>query len=559
MKMFSSIYNRFRNPNLSIIILAILLLLPFTHIPSTAQEREGLSDFLTALNNYNTGNFDKALPLLLEITREEKDNDAAPYYAASIYMMQGKIEEAEKYMQKAVGRDPSNKWYKSRYASILLHLGKNSEAEELYKSLLAQHPAEGDLYDNLIDLYIREKEYDKALSVLEDIEQQIGETEGTVITRYNLLRQLGRGNEAADYLIEVHNNNGSPAISTLIADHYASQQKDSLAAEYYQTALTTAPGYIPAGFGLAEIYRIQGKYDLYFKRMFSFMANPAASPAMKKDYMDQIFENRRFIQTFLPQIDTIMQNMYNAHPADSSIAYSYAVFMVQTGKNDRAKEVLEKNLDHYSESREAHRQYLSLLYYMEQWEDLEEKSTRSLEFFPQDPDILQFRGIAQMQMGEYTRAVESFEAILDLSQNDSTLTVNTLSALADIHYQAGNKKEAFRFYRKTIRKAPDHIPALNNYAYYLSLEGKKLKKALEMSKKTIEAEPRNSTYLDTYGWILHLKGDHRQAKEILKKALIYGGKESRDILEHYAEVLHTLEEYELAQIYRQQAQELKSK
>lgn len=559
MKMFSSIYNRSRTINLSIIILATLLLQPFNNISSYAQEKEGLGYLLCALNHYNSGNFDEALPMLLEITRKEKENDAAPYYAASIYMMQRKIEEAAKYMKIAVERDPGNKWYKSKYASILLHSGKNSEAEELYKKLLEQYPSEGELYDNLIDLYIRQQQYDKALSILRYIEKQTGETEGTAITRYNLLMQLGRNEEAIDYLMQAHKNLGSPITSTLIADHYASEKKDSLAAEYYLTALTSAPEYIPANFGLAEIYRIQGKYDLYFQRIFSFMANPAASPAMKKSYMDQIFENRRFIQTFLPQIDTIMQNMYNAHPGDSSIAYSYAIFLVQTNKSDQAKKVLEKNLKKYIKSLEAHRQYLSLLYYMEEWKNLEEESRKSIKIFPHDSDILQFRGIALMQLGKYQDATKTFETILALSKKDSALTVNTLSAIADIHYQAGNKREAFRYYRKTIKKAPNHIPALNNYAYYLSLEGKKLKKALEMSKKTIEAEPRNSTYLDTYGWILHLIGDHQQAKEILKKALIFGGKDSPDILDHYVEVLQTLKEYELAEIYRQQAQKLKSK
>lgn len=559
MNMFPSIYNRFRITNLSIIIPVILFSLLLTPSLSNAQDKGELSDFLTAINIYNAGNLDKALPLLINVTKQQKKNDAAPYYVASIYIIQGKIAEAMEYMEKAIARDSSNKWYKSRYASLLLHSGNIKEAETIYRSLLSEYPSEEDLYDHLIDLYIKQKEYDKALGILDEIKQHTGETEGIAITRYNLLLKLGHRDKAIDYLTDVHNNITSPATSTLIADHYASEQKDSLAAEYYIKALTVAPDYIPATFGLAEIYRIQNKYDLYFERIFSFMANPAASPALKKDYMDQIFENKRFVQTFLPQVDTIMQNMYKAHPGDSAIAYSYAVFLVQTDKNDRAREVLENNLENHMQSREAHRQYLSLIYYLEQWQNLADKSKKALALFPRDSDILQFKGIAQMQMGEYLSAANTFEIILDLSDKDSALTVNTLSALADIHYQAGNKKEAFRYYRKTLRKEPNHIPALNNYAYYLSLEGKRLQKALEMSKKTIDAEPMNSTYLDTYGWILHLKGYHNQAKEILKKALIYGGKESPDILDHYAEVLHTLKEYELAQIYRQQSLKLKSK
>ena len=90
---------------------------------------------------------------------------------------------------------------------------------------------------------------------------------------------------------------------------------------------------------------------------------------------------------------------------------------------------------------------------------------------------------------------------------------------------------------------------LNNYAYYLSEEGKNLKKAYEMSKKTIEKEPDNATYLDTFGWIVYLLGRPMEAKPFFKKAMLYGGKDSAVILDHYAEVLYALKEYDMAFVY----------
>ena len=90
---------------------------------------------------------------------------------------------------------------------------------------------------------------------------------------------------------------------------------------------------------------------------------------------------------------------------------------------------------------------------------------------------------------------------------------------------------------------------LNNYAYYLSLDGKNLKKAHQMSSKTVELESDNSTYLDTFGWILYLQGNVVEAKQMFKRAMLYGGKDSAVILDHYAQVLFALKEYDLAFIY----------
>jgi len=118
------------------------------------------------------------------------------------------------------------------------------------------------------------------------------------------------------------------------------------------------------------------------------------------------------------------------------------------------------------------------------------------------------------------------------------------------------KKEAYKYYQKTIRLEPNHAAALNNYAYYLSEEGKQLKKAMLMSKRTIELEPENATYLDTYAWILHKLGQNVEAKAILKQAMVYGGNENADILDHYAEVLFALGEKDLAFMYWGQADKL---
>ena len=119
---------------------------------------------------------------------------------------------------------------------------------------------------------------------------------------------------------------------------------------------------------------------------------------------------------------------------------------------------------------------------------------------------------------------------------------------------AGDKKKAYKSYDKALEINPDYLPVLNNYAYFLSMDGKKLKKAYEMSRKTVELDPDNSTYLDTFGWILFLQGKALEAKPFFKNAvMLYGGKESPVVLDHYAEVLFALKEYDLAFLYWNQA------
>ena len=74
--------------------------------------------------------------------------------------------------------------------------------------------------------------------------------------------------------------------------------------------------------------------------------------------------------------------------------------------------------------------------------------------------------------------------------------------------------------------------ALNNYAYYLSVEGIELEKAEEMSNMSNVLSPKTASFNDTYGWILYQMGKYDQALEWLLKAEINGGDESEVIMEH---------------------------
>ena len=64
-----------------------------------------------------------------------------------------------------------------------------------------------------------------------------------------------------------------------------------------------------------------------------------------------------------------------------------------------------------------------------------------------------------------------------------------------------------------------NVVVLNNYAYFLSLEKKDLKKAERMSALAVKLEPNNSTYLDTYAWIFFVQGNYTLAKIYIETAV----------------------------------------
>ena len=191
---------------------------------------------------------------------------------------------------------------------------------------------------------------------------------------------------------------------------------------------------------------------------------------------------------------------------------------------------------------------------------LPQMDTLMLRFTEAEPASVkahQLRMQIASSLGNDATVISECERLMELQKDEPSEVVSYMSIIGDTQYHAGNVRQAYKTYEAALKLVPDYCPVLNNYAYFLSQEGRRLRKAEKMSRKTIDAEPDNATYLDTYGWILFLRGKAGQAKPYFKHAMLYGGKDSAVVLMHFSLVLKALGEDDLATYYRTLAENKK--
>lgn len=271
----------------------------------------------------------------------------------------------------------------------------------------------------------------------------------------------------------------------------------------------------------------------------------------KAEYLMAVLQRTdpKFIRSFRQQLDVAVFKAVEAHPKDSVALQTAAIYFYSTERHDQAKVFFKENTETYPDSFGAAADYVEFLMYSDQWEELSQEGRKAYERFPKETTFLEMASVGDYNLGDYGKVLEICEKVLEVAPADSSKTLRAWSTMGDVYYKLGDSKKAFKAYGKALKVNPDYVYVLNNYAYYLSVEGRKLKKACDMSYKTVIAEPDNATYLDTYAWILHLQGKDDAAKLFFKKAMLYGGKESAVILDHYADVLYALKEYDVAFIY----------
>ena len=536
-------------------IFIFVLLLTASSFMGMAQNHDAKAlqenEIITAVSLYNERKLDQAQTVLNTVLAADPQNDAAWYWSAMIAFARNDAAKAEECLRKASEMDPGNFWYRYRLAGLYRATSRQELTVDMYEKLLEDFPKKSELYFDLVELYAAQNETDKALETLKEIETVFGMTESIAVFRFQLLQKAGKPQEAIASLEEYNKQYSSPYVLSTLADHQMSMYNDSTALSYYDEALDIAPDYLPALLGKAETLRMTRKYNDYFDVLNRFVDTEDGPVAGKSDYLLAVVQRTdpKFLRTFMPQMDTVMTKMLRNYPKDSTVLQLAGVYYWSTDRRDISKTHFRANVENNPKSLHASADFVEFLMYAEDWKALSDEGRKAFERFPQETAFLEMASVGDYNLKDYDNVLELCHRVLEVAPGDSSRTLRAWSTIGDIWHQKGDAKKSYKAYDKALKINPDYIYVLNNYAYYLSQEGKKLKKAYAMSKKTIEAEPDNATYLDTFGWILYLQGKALEAKPFFKHAMLYGGKDSPVIMDHYAEVLYELKEYDLASVY----------
>jgi len=517
------------------------------------------ASIVDAAQKYSEGKFSEARAILGQITAKDPSNDAAWYYDGLCAAYLKDMDRAVSSLEKASSLDKGNYWYRERLAVAYASAGKSSEAVSQYEQLLKDFPKKKDAYYTLVNLYLAAGQNEKAVKAIDEIEKMQGKSDATVMTRYNLLQRSGKNEEAFNVLKEYSDEYASPQVLTMLGDYEMGLYNDSTAVSYYQQALALDKDYAPAMLGKAEAYRITKKYGEYFPVMKELMGSTNIPSEAKCSYLQALFQHMdpRFVQDNKARMDTVIDLTMQVHPKDTAVFQTAGIWYYNTERQDKAGEIFRQNMENNPDNITATIAYLQLLSSQKKWDELVEESEKAFEKFPQETGFLEMASSGEYFRKNYKGVIEKSERIISVCGPTDQRSLGALSNMGDMYHTLGETEKAYKTYEKALKIDPDYAPVLNNYAWYLCLEGRKLKKALAMSKKTVDQEPDNPTYLDTYGWILHLLGRDVEAKAAFKHAMLYGGKESAAVMSHYADVLDALGEKELAGVYRNQAKNTK--
>lgn len=117
-----------------------------------------------AVNLYNSGDIPGAKQLCLQVLSNAPGNIDAIYLLGSLFLVEGKYQEAKNYLEEVIELDPSHVNALNNYGIICLeYTGELNKAEKLLQKALSISPDNFSALQNLGNLYFRQGDSEKAI------------------------------------------------------------------------------------------------------------------------------------------------------------------------------------------------------------------------------------------------------------------------------------------------------------------------------------------------------------------------------------------------------------
>ena len=528
--------------------------------PLSSEERRQFDHFfLEAVRLKEKDKMDAAFEMYNHCLSIDSQSAVTLYELGKLYMYLGQPEKGEEYLRKATQTQPGNYWYNETLASYYQRRGEEAKAIGVIESMVDQFPSRLEPLMALVDLYNRTKDYQKVIHTLDRLERLDGKSEQISMEKFRMYLAMDN-NEKAFSEIEslVQEYPYEMRYLTVLGDVYMENGREEEAYSTYQKVLAQEPEYTPAMLSMASYYEKMGEDSLYRTQLDALLLNQKVETPTKLNIMRQLIMRSERGDRDSTKIVGLFDSMLAQEQESADVAMLAAQYLLSKRMDEQAKPVLWKVLEIDPENKPARLQLLSFAISKEDLDEVIRICSPAVEYMPEALEFYYYWGLAHYQKDQHDEALEVFKkGVRQVGENsDKNMVSDFYSIMGDLYHTKKMNVEAYAAYDSALVYKPDNIGALNNYAYYLSVEKKDLDKAEEMSYKTVKAEPTNNTYLDTYAWILFEKGKYAEARIYIDQALQNGGDKSSVVVEHCGDIYWMAGEQEKALEYWKQAEKL---
>lgn len=496
--------------------------------------------FLEAMAQRQQGNSTGAYELLRHCIEIRPDAAEAYYFMAQYYLTLNDLNTTQQLFKEAADLRPDNVTYMETLARAYASAGRYAEAITSFERLMSTDYSRDDILELLVQLYVAQADYGSAIGAIGRLEEVNGMSDEYALAKYDIYMQH-RDSAAAigeiKKLVDKYPND--PVYMNLYADVLLENKKDSAAYDIYTRLLAEDKGDSRALFSIRTYYRQKGEQARADSVTAALLTNDNTDTDIRAYVMGQEIKDSETAGGDSTKVLRLFNAMNDMPEKDIDMMMMCVMYMrLKDMPDDSIATVLRKALDASPDNASARLQLVSMAYRQEDYDSVIALCSAARQYNPEEMAFYYYQGVAYMQKEDGDNALGAFQNGISVinEESDPDIVSDFYSLMGQLLSEKGDMDAAFAAYDSCLQWKGDNIEAMNNYAYFLSLEGRELAKAEQMSRTTLKAEPQNPTYLDTYAWILFMQERYAEAKIYIDQAVLCDSTANAVITEHAGDI-----------------------
>ena len=463
-------------------------------------------------------------------------------------------------LEKAVALNSN---YKESLGLYYLRNGENKKAIDTFESIYGKIGDKEKILQILLRLYEAESDFDNMISTLNRLELLEGTSEEITFAKMQVFDKIGDKKKVRNLLEELSAKNPNDLnYKVMLGNWMMTNGAPDAAMEEFKQVLRTEPDNISARISMLDYYKVKGKQGEYEEELEKLLVSDEVEEETRLSLINEIIQNNQKLREDTVKMMSLFAKMLEQPQKTSGIYMVKALYMGMMKLNkDSIDAAYEKSLAIEPDNELARSMLINSYWQKGDFSKVAEMCKQAQLYNPDEIGYDFYHALALLRLEKedsvIIKALSKAEQKIT-AETDTTMATTIYSILGDVLYSDGQSKKAFECYDKALEWTKDEPQVLNNYAYYLCLDGGDLSKAEQMAFKAYKQDPVNPNVLDTYAWILFLQKRYEDARIYIDEALRCDSVPSSVVLQHAGDIYSKIGNMEKAMDYWQQAYALDS-
>lgn len=400
--------------------------------------------YYESLKQKGIENYDKAIEALEKCQTLQSDNAIVYFELGKNYLALKKYKDAYDNFEKVTKIDPKNRWAWVGMYDVCYDTHDYNQSIVIVQKLIEFKP---DYKEDLVSLYMNTQQFDKALDLINDLNQTVGKSDKRELYKAQILKDAKyQGSEKANLIEQIKKNPKDEASYVALIYMYSQSNQEEKALEIAKQLEANIPTSDWAQVSLFKFHLNNNDGEKAVKAMNIVFASDKIDKKIKHRMLNEflIFTKNN------PQYEKDLDTAIGYFSDDKEVKVAKEIGKFYQSKKDWVKAIKYYEMHLKTTNDDMETILLLMQAYTEnlQFDKLAKASDEQMQLFPTQPQLYYYNGLANNQLKNYKKAKDILESGIDFVIDDTVLEINFNLQLGEAYNGLGDMKKKDLYFSK---------------------------------------------------------------------------------------------------------------